>query len=142
LAGNRFEDYYIKFEKPENAKNIYKSYGPVSEIEKCFSPDGRRIRLDYQMFAKGCFCLPLNSNEIRLKSDMSGRGFLFRMEGVTYLQFWTEPGAPFLCIEPIYGSTSHLPFKKEDSDWKNRAGTLHIKAGENFSATYYVTFLR
>jgi galactose mutarotase-like enzyme len=97
-AGNRFEEYYIEFEKPESSKNIYKSYGPVSEIEKCFSPDGRRINLNYRMFAKGCFCLSLNSSEIRLKSDMDGRGLLFRTEGITYLQFWTEPGAPFLCL--------------------------------------------
>jgi galactose mutarotase-like enzyme len=142
LAENRFEDYYIEFEKPENVKKIYKSYGPVSEIEKCFSSDGRKITLDYRMFTKGCFCLPVNSSEICLKSDISNRGFLIRIEGVTYLQFWTEPGAPFLCIEPIYGSTSHLPFWTEDNDWKNRAGTLHIKAGETFTAAYYVTVLR
>jgi galactose mutarotase-like enzyme len=142
LAENHFEDYHIEFEKPESAKKIYKSYGPVSEIEKCFSPDGRRIKLDYRMFTKGCFCLPLNSTGIRLKSDVSGRGLFILAEGAVYLQFWTEPGAPFLCIEPIYGSTSHLPFKEEDRDWKNREGTLHIKAGETFSAAYYVTFLR
>jgi galactose mutarotase-like enzyme len=141
--GSRFEDYYIEFEKPESVQNIIKSYGPISEIEKCFSDDGKKIRLDYSMFSKGCFCFhPINSGQIWLKNRVNRRGLHIRIDHVTHLQFWTSPDGPFLCIEPIYGSTSHLPMIKEDMDWKNRPYTQHIKAGEVFCSAYYVNCLR
>jgi galactose mutarotase-like enzyme len=138
-AGSRFEDYIIEFEKPESIKNIYKSYGPISEIEKCFSPDGKILHLDYCMFTQGCFCFhPVNSKVIVLKNRMNGRRLRINLGEAASLQFWTEPGGPFLCIEPIYGSTSHLPLLPEDGNWKNRPGTLRIKPGQTQTLAYYV----
>lgn len=143
VPGDSFEDYFIEFEKPESVNNIFKSYGPVSEIEKCFSHDGKRISLDYQMFTKGCFCFyPYNSSEIRLISKKNKHGIIIHLGGASHLQFWTEPGSPFLAIEPIFGSTSSLPVKYEDKDWKGRPGTLHIKREEVYSCAYSTTILR
>jgi galactose mutarotase-like enzyme len=140
---SRFEDYGIEFEKPEDIRTIVKSYGPLENIEKCFSADGKRIRLDYSMFSKGCFCFhPYNSSELVLKSEKNNRGIRIRPSGASHLQFWTTPGAPFLAIEPFYGSTSSLPARKEDSDWKGRPGTLHIPPGETYTCAHYVTILR
>jgi galactose mutarotase-like enzyme len=142
-SGSHFEDYYIEFEKAESASNIVKTYGPLSEIEKCFSPDGRRINLDYRMFTAGCFCFhPYNSKELWLKSDKNSRGLHITLGGSSHLQFWTQPGSPFLAIEPFWGSTSSMPVKKEDADWKGRPGTLHIKPGEVFTCSYLAAILR
>jgi galactose mutarotase-like enzyme len=143
VPGDRFEDYFIEFEKPESVNNIFKSYGPVSEIEKCFSHDGKRINLDYRMFTKGCFCFyPYNSSVIRLINKKNKRGIIIQLGGARYLQFWTEPGSPFLAIELFFGSTSSLPVKYEDKDWKGRPGTLHIKKEEVYSCVYSATILR
>jgi galactose mutarotase-like enzyme len=135
-----FEDYFIEFEKPESTRNIVKSYGPISEIENCFSPDGKKLRLDYRMFTKGCFCFrPIRSKQVCLKSEKTKRSLLVGIGEANHLQFWTQPGGPFICIEPIYGSTSHLPMIREDADWKNRPGTLHIGSGETYTCGYSVT---
>jgi galactose mutarotase-like enzyme len=136
----RFEDCYVEFEKAESVENIIKSYGPISEIEKCFSHDGKRLRLDYGMFLKGCFCFrPINSKRVWLKSAGTKRSLLVDIGEANHLQFWTEPGGPFICIEPIYGSTSHLPMIPEDADWKARPGTLHLRSGETYTCGYSVT---
>jgi galactose mutarotase-like enzyme len=138
--GGRFEDHYIEFEKPESVRNIVKSYGPIGEIEKRLSADGKTLRLDYGMFAEGCFCFsPINSRRVRLKSPGSKRSLLVDIGDANMLQFWTEPGGPFICIEPIYGSTSHLPMIPEDSDWKNRPGTRCLESGAVFACGYSAT---
>jgi galactose mutarotase-like enzyme len=139
----RFEDYEIEFEKSEETGNIIKSYGPIGEIERCFSADGKRIRLDYRMFSKGCFCFhPYNSRELTVRSEKTGRGIRIHTGGASHLQFWTTPGAPFLAIEPFYGSTSSLPPRKVDADWKGRPGTLHIRPGAVYTCAHSVTPLR
>ncbi|MDR3248389.1 MAG: hypothetical protein LBT39_06350 [Treponema sp.] len=148
--GTSFEDYFIEFEKPESVKNIVKAYVPLSEIAARMSADGRRLDMDYRLFAQGCFCFhPCHSGEICLRNKKDGRGLHIQLRGAakavrgaSHLQVWTQSGAPFLAIEPIFGSTSALPFKPEDSDWKGRPGTLHIKSGETFTCAYEVTPLR
>ena len=138
--GARFDDYHVEFEKPESTRNIVKSYGPVSVIEKFFSPDGRRVQLDYSMFEKGCFCLhPVNSSYLTLKSPRSARSLKLRMETATHLQLWTTVGGPFIAFEPWYGSITSIPSKSIESNWKERPGTLHIGAGEEFACAYYAT---
>ncbi|MFA6507293.1 MAG: hypothetical protein WCT14_14440 [Treponemataceae bacterium] len=139
----RFEDYFIEFEKAESVENIIKSYGPISEIEKCISADGKKLRLDYSMFTKGCFCFrPIKSKQVCLKSETAKRSLLVDIGEANHLQFWTEPGGPFICIEPIYGSTSHLPMIPEDADWKRRPGTLRLGSGEAYTCGYSVAIAK
>jgi galactose mutarotase-like enzyme len=138
-----FEDYRIEFEKPEQIENIYKSYGPVSEIKKNLSEDGKSLVLGYNMFTEGCFCFnPYNSRSLCLKSDKSKRGLFVELGGAEFLQFWTKPDAPFIAIEPFYGATSSRPPKEIDGDWVNKPGIFHIEPGEIHTRTYTVRPLR
>ena len=137
IEGNKFEDYYIQFEKPESISNIVKNYSPIGEIEKQFSEDGKSIRLDYGMFTDGCFCFhPYNSRTINLQSDKKSRGLCIDLGGASHLQIWTRPNEPFLAIEPFFGSISSLPFKEIDADWVNKPGILHIEPGEVYTCAF------
>jgi galactose mutarotase-like enzyme len=139
-ADVHFGDYYAEFEKPESIKNIVKSYGPVSVIEKFLSKDGKRIHFDYSMFTEGCFCFhPVKSNFLMLKSDKNPRSLTVRMDTATHLQFWTVVGGMFMAVEPWYGSITSIPPKSIESNWKERPGTLCIAPDEEFSCAYYVT---
>ena len=141
--GSGFEDYYIRFEKPESVGNIVKSYGPIREIEKHFSDDGKSIKLDYSMFTEGCFCFhPYNSRIIHLQSDKNSRGLYIDLGGASHLQIWTKPDAPFLAIEPFFGSISSLPLKEIDGDWIHKPGILHIEPGEIYTCSFTVRPLR
>ena len=140
---SKFEDFYIEFEKPESIANIVKSYGPISEIEKNFSNDGKCIRLSYSMFTEGCFCFhPYNSGIIHLKNDKTSRALRIDLGGADHLQIWTRPGAPLLAIEPFFGSISSLPIKPADGDWINKPGILHIEPGEVYTCAFSVRPLR
>ena len=141
VDGGRFEDCYVEFEKPERIENVIKTYGSLSVIEKYLSKDGRRISLDYSLFEKGCFCLhPVNSTFVTLKSAGTKRSLRLESDDtLTHLQFWTSVGGQFLCMEPWYGSITHLPPKETDGDWKARPGTLCIKPGAESVHAYDVT---
>jgi len=140
---DNFEDYYIEFEKPESTVNIVKSFGPVSEIEKCFHADGKRLDLNYSMFTKGCFCFhPYNSGFLQIKNNKNSRGLFIDLSGADHLQFWTRPDAPFLAIEPFYGSISSLPPVAADGDWIHKPGILHTEPGEIFTCAFSVRPLR
>jgi galactose mutarotase-like enzyme len=142
-SAGRFEDYYVEFERSESPRNIVKSYGPVDIVERAYSPDGRRIRLDYRMFAKGCFCIhPVASRRVTLKSDRSPRSLTLSLDGLTHLQLWTAVGGPFLAIEPWYGSITSLPPRSIESNWKERPGTLRIAPGAEYAAAYDATIAR
>ena len=139
LEGSKFEDYCIKFVKPESTTNIVKSYGPIAEIDKHFGDDGKSIELDYSMFTEGCFCFhPCNSRIIYLSSDKDSRGLCVDLGGASHLQFWTCPTEPFLAIEPFFGSVSSLPPKEIDKDWIHKPGILHIEPGEVYTCAYSV----
>ena len=143
LAGSKFDEYYIRFEKPESIGNIVKSYGPISEIEKRFSDDGKSIRLDYSLFTEGCFCFhPYNSQVIYLRNDKNSRGLCIDPGGASHLQFWTRPIDPFLAIEPFFGSISSRPPKEIDSDWIHKPGIIHIEPGEVYTCGFSVRPLR
>jgi galactose mutarotase-like enzyme len=139
----RFEDYYAEFEKGESIKNVVKSYGPISEIERCMSEDGKRIMLDYRMFSKGCFCLyPVESEYVELKRKNGGRSVRVKLGGASHLQLWTVAGGPYIAFEPWYGSITSIPAKAIESDWKKRPGTLHIGAREEYVCAYHATILK
>jgi galactose mutarotase-like enzyme len=140
---SRFDDYYIAFEKPEQSANIVKSYGPVSVVEQFLSGDGKKIRLDYRMFEKGCFCFkPFNSRSCTLGSEKSSRSLTLRADTMTHFQVWTAVDAPYIALEPLYGSITSLPPRPEDRNWKERKGTLQIKPGEEFVCAYNITIRR
>lgn len=135
-----FEDYYIEFEKPESIKNIVKSYGPISDVEKFLCTGGSKLHLDYSMFTKGCFCFhPINSNYVKLKSNKTVRSLRLQINTVTHFQFWTAVDGKYICLEPWYGSITSIPSKIIESNWKERPGTLHIAPDEELVCAYYAT---
>jgi galactose mutarotase-like enzyme len=139
LSGLSFEDFYTEFEKPESADNIVKSSEKREHISRFFSADGQKLALDYSMMAKGCFSFhPLNSAYLILKSDKTKRSMKLSMDKVSYFQYWTIPGQPYICLEPWYGSITSLQMRPDESDWKGRKNTLHIKPGEEYRCAHYI----
>ena len=138
-----FADHYLEFAEAEQTQNIVKSYGPVEVIERFMRDGGRRLRLDHSMFEKGCFCYhPFHSREVVIKNSRNSRGLRVSLGNITHLQIWNAPGKPFVCLEPWYGSITSIPPKAEESDWKQRKGTLRLLPGEKWIDGYTVEPLR
>jgi hypothetical protein len=92
------------------------------------------------MFEKGAFCFNARQDRaVLLKSRAALRALRMFIGGSAWFQLWTSPGAPFIALEPWYGSISSLPAGPLDGDWKGRPGTLRIGAGEEYRCAHWVT---
>jgi hypothetical protein len=92
------------------------------------------------MFEKGAFCFNVRQDRaVTLKSRAAPRALRMLIGGSAWFQLWTSPGAPFIALEPWYGSISSLPAGPLDNDWKGRPGTLRIAAGEEYRCAHWVT---
>ncbi len=141
--GLRFEDYTVVFDKPEGADKVVKSYGPVEIIARHFSKDGMTLSLSDELFTEGCFCLsPLASGHVKLCSVHSGRAVEMTPIGVSNFQLWKAVGAPFLALEPWYGSITSIPPKAGDDDWLARKGTILLPPGERYTCSYGIRIIR
>jgi galactose mutarotase-like enzyme len=138
-----FDDYSLVFDKPESIQNIVKSYGPVEVIRESLNSGGTRLRLNYRMFEKGCFCLcPLNSDYVTLESEKTSRRLKLGLAGVSHFQLWTAAGAGYIALEPWYGSITSIPPKPIESIWKERPGTLHIPPGAEYVCSWHAFLLK
>jgi galactose mutarotase-like enzyme len=135
-----FSGYILEFARPESPENIIKCYGPIGEITKFMDSGGRFMALNYSMFEKGAFCFNRRRNRVvTLKSQRCSRTLMMRIEGYAWFQLWTKAGAPFIAMEPWYGSITPLPHTPLDGDWKGRPGTLHIAPGEEYRCAHWVS---
>jgi galactose mutarotase-like enzyme len=141
-AGN-FEDCYLEFEKPESIDNIVKHYEPLSVIKECFGDGNKTLALKREIFEKGCFCLhPVHSDYVTLKQAKSSRGIQIQTNTLTHLQFWTSADGRFLCMEPWFGSITHIPQGAKEHIWTERPGTLRLLPGEERVCSYKVEIKR
>jgi galactose mutarotase-like enzyme len=140
-GAGEFGDSVLEFEEPEGPRDIVKSYSPRETIARFM--DGGRLCLDYSMFEKGAFCFKARENRVvTLKSPASRRALRMFIGGEAWFQLWTAVGAPFIAMEPWYGSITSLPAGPLDGDWKGRRGTLRIAAGEEYRCSYSITIIR
>ncbi|MDR2211122.1 MAG: hypothetical protein LBO65_06625 [Spirochaetaceae bacterium] len=140
-GAGEFGDYVLEFEKPEAPEAVIKSYCPRETIARFM--DGGNLRLNYGMFEKGAFCFNVRENRaVTLKSQVTPRALRIFIGGAAWFQLWTSVGAPFIAMEPWYGSVGSLPAGPLDGDWKGRPGTLRIAAGEEYRCSHWVTILK
>ncbi|MDR1443508.1 MAG: hypothetical protein LBI94_01375 [Treponema sp.] len=142
-GAGEFGDYVLEFEKPESPEAVIKSYSPRENITRFMDAGGGTLRLDYSMFEQGAFCFNVRQDRaVTLKSRAAPRALRMFIGGGAWFQLWTSAGAPFIALEPWYGSISSLPIGPLDGDWKGRPGTLRIAAGEEYRCGYWVTILK
>ena len=107
--GERFEDYQIVFDRPEQADTV------LLTPEGLVSHDGRepllngtdRFPLDRAVFDRldTIILENLRSTGVSLLHRETGRGVRLDFTGFPMVAFWTKSGceAPFVCLEPWHG---------------------------------------
>jgi galactose mutarotase-like enzyme len=127
--GNRYEDYYLEFNRPETAaRNVLKD-GLLQRESAPFLSGEQKIPLTHELFANDAVVLHgLQSDTITLKSDRSPHGLCFSIRGWPDLGIWAAPGAPFVCIEPWQG---HADYADHDRQLVHKEGMVELApAGE------------
>lgn len=103
--GTNYSDYYLEFNKDENAGRW-----PISKeglIEKNSIPllsNTNRLSLTKELFAKDALVFKsLNSTSVSLLSSATLHGLEFDFEDFPFLGIWAAKNADFVCIEPWCG---------------------------------------
>jgi galactose mutarotase-like enzyme len=115
----KFEDYYLEFNKPETLGIYTLSNGLVNDKIIPFLKNEKKIPLSYELFKNDALIFKdYKSDFISLKHKEKGEVFKFHFAGYPFLGIWSKPG-PFVCIEPWYGI----------ADFVGHSGILEEKIG-------------
>ena len=125
-----FEDYILRFEKPETGMNSLAPGGYlIRGAEKLAAfTDEKTLPLSHSLFDErdALIFAGLNSRTVELVHKQHGRGIRFSFPKMEVLAVWSKPGAnaPYVCLEPWHG----MPGREED--------------GDDFETKPYVTLLK
>ncbi|MCK5782304.1 MAG: aldose 1-epimerase family protein [Flavobacteriales bacterium] len=142
-SNHSFEDYFLEFDKAENADRLLLSEDGFLSGERVSSylNNERVIALKYSTFSKDALIFEnLKSSSITIKSNKTDVCLKVGIDKIPLLGLWTLPGAnaPYICIEPWYGV----------ADSVNSTGVLAEKkaieslgVGEQFNMDFYMELL-
>lgn len=105
LPGTAYTDYYLQFNKIENAGRwLISKEGLIETSSTPLLNNTQRLPLAKDLFYKDAIVLKhLHSNKVKLVSNTSGEIFEFDFTGFPYLGIWAAKDADFVCIEPWCG---------------------------------------
>jgi len=132
LAEGEFSDYRLVFETEEQPFQI------VEDDREIVVGPFKELKLDYETFDRYPTLVYRNLKSSYVQLTNYKEGLQVGIAGYPYLAFWCGKRAPFLCVEPWYGTGDEKP-----NQWKftERPGTNNLAAGESFYTEYYIELL-
>lgn len=130
--GEKFEDYYLKFNKPEKSARLPLATNGSLTHDRIPTLDGMELALNYELFKGDALVFDdLKSDEVSVCSRKSSKSITTRAKGFPYWGFWTpaQGGAPFICIEPWHG---HADYENFMGELKDKEGIIKLAVGETF----------
>jgi galactose mutarotase-like enzyme len=135
----RYEDYYLEFEKPEELNRQFLKGGlRTGKSRKLPLQEGRELPLKTELFKNDAIVVEgVKSNWLSLRSRAHPHGLRFEMEeGFPYLGIWTKPGnRQFICIEPWHGVADR---EEGQEDIRQKEGINLLPTGKSFRCTYKI----
>ncbi len=134
----QYEDYYLEFEKPENAPTwrVLKN-GLIAKESIPFFNNSSVINLHPHIFDDDALVFKnLNSSSVSLKSKKSKQILSVDFTDFPNLGIWAKPEADYVCIEPWIGIAD-----SEDSDrnFETKEGLVSLAPVSSFIASYTIT---
>jgi len=132
-----YEDYYLLFNKTENAGRWpISAVGLIESAPTALLENTNRLPLTKSLFYKDAIVLKnLASDSLELKSDKHPIGFTFTFKGFPYLGIWAAKDADFICIEPWCGIADSVNSNQVFGD---KEGIVKLGAGEMFERSWGV----
>lgn len=139
---DKFEDYYIAFEKHINPKRILfsKDCFVTGEKEEYILRDGLYMDLSQELFEDDAVVLTGAGHEVLLKSKNSDRAIKVEYKDMDYIGFWkmVNPKAAYVCIEPW----SSLPARVDTiEDIALQDNLISLEAGKKYENKWYISVL-
>ncbi len=133
-----FEDYYLEFEKDENADIMLLSdEGFFTRKNQKFLDNTNILELKHEYFIQDALVFNrLNSKKVKLKSKKSNKNLEFDFSGFPTLGIWQPYGANFICLEPWISFGDYVD---SDGDFKQKDDIVKLEEGV-FSESFKMTF--
>lgn len=136
--GEEYGDYYLEFEKEENADTWQVQKDGLIDKETLPAINNTSILdLHPHLFDNDALVFKnLNSSQVSLKSRKSHQVLSMDFNGFPYLGIWAKPNADFVCIEPWLGIADSVD---ADRNFEHKEGLVSLPANEKFIATYTIS---
>ena len=131
IPGSDYSDYYLEFNKKENAGRWPISpEGLIETNPEALLNNTQRLSLSKELFLKDAVVFKnLQSDSVSLLSSRSPHGLRFDFPGFPYLGIWAAKHADFVCIEPWCGIADSV---NSNQQLKEKEGINTLPAGEVF----------
>ncbi len=134
---DNYDDYYLEFDKNENAERFLLNNGLIASQTKPFLNQSAQIAINRELFNEDALIFKkLKSNSISIKSKKHNHGICFDLNNCPYLGLWSAKGGDFVCIEPWFGIADD---ENSDQQLINKKGIQTLMPGDQFSYSYTIT---
>lgn len=135
--GETYSDYYLEFEKKENAATtLLSANGLISDKTQPVLKNTNILPLTTDLFNNDALIFKdLKSRKVSLKSHKSNQVLTVRFADFPYLGIWAKPNAPFVCIEPWLGIADH---ENTEGNFLKKDALICLPKGEVFGAEYSI----
>lgn len=135
--GECYEDYYLEFEKAENAQTWYvQKDGLIGLKTRPVFDETTRINLHPHLFDDDALVFKnLNSSKVSLKSHKSAQVLSVEFNDFPYLGIWAKSKADYVCIEPWIGIADSVD---SDRNLETKEGLIRLEPNRSFVASYSI----
>lgn len=133
-----FTDYYLEFEKTENAGRWpLAANGLIENSGVPYLKNTDTISLKKELFYTDALVFKnLSSQSIAIRTSKNEHGIKLSFNGFPYMGIWNAKDANFVCIEPWYGIADSVDATGKIEE---KEGIQKIGDDETFSAAWFVT---
>lgn len=138
VAGTAYTDYYLQFDKKENAGRWPISKDGLIEVKpEPLLENTDRLHLSKELFLQDALVFKnLESSRVSLRSSATSHGLLFDYTGFPFLGIWAAKNADFVCIEPWCGIADSV---STDQQLIHKEGIIKLGTGDVFERSWSVT---
>lgn len=138
-----FEDYTIRFEKPENQKcpAIVEGEALIDPHETAFTLENQRdIPLAHSLFYHDALIFEnLNSRKVQVVNQKTGKGVEMDFSEFPMLGIWSAKNdGPYVCLEPWTGCAT---LTSEGDEFQKKKGMTLLSAGSTADFAFSVRIL-
>ncbi|HEY1869481.1 MAG TPA: aldose 1-epimerase family protein [Chitinophagaceae bacterium] len=131
-----YRDYFLEFNNDSVLQRYLLHKGlPGNETEQ-IKLNNKTLQLEPSLFYTDAIVLKhINSNEIRLYSNLDPHGLKFKFDGFPYFGIWAAVDAPFVCLEPWCGIADSI---YHDHQFTHKEGINKLAANDSWQRTWSV----
>ncbi len=131
------EKYDLIFSEKETLDNYVLTNGASDDKVENICTNESVIPMNYDYFAIDSLVFKnVKSDSCKMINRETGRGIEISYKQTPYMVLWTKVGAPYLCIEPWFGT---VPSADWNGDITKKEGIETVNCGETFVRTRVIT---